>query len=148
MNREVTQQLMAEIDRLHARVAHMESVMDTVRNASMGLFGGGKVSQRTVLELLEKHDKGAVATGATTFELTLKGVKYHATLEGNDVAVHSDTNPQKFAFDTLGDLDKWLSAQTKVKSMRSAMAAPEGSRLHMYTQAVLAQQAQQARPYT
>ena len=147
-NREVARHLLSEIEALHERMAHLEKglelgIYDRLKHS---LSGGEKdMSQRAVLGVLERFDKGASATSASTFDFTLKGKKYTITLNGDKsgLTVQSPDGHQT-AFAGLDTLKPWLEAQKGVLSA----GAPEGSRLLAYTQAVLAQQgARQASAY-
>ena len=147
-NREVARHLLSEIEALHERMAHLEKGLELgiYKRIKDGLMGGEKdMSQRAVLGVLERFDKGASATSASTFDFTLKGKKYTITLNGDKsgLTVQSPDGHQT-AFAGLDTLKPWLEAQKGVLSA----GAPEGSRLLAYTQAVLAQQgARQASAY-
>jgi hypothetical protein len=145
MDREVTRHLLAEIDELHERVAHLEKglgleIFSKLKHAVAGREKG--LSQYGLLGMLRHFDPEAVATGATTVEFTLHAKRYTVTLnEGRTAATVRSPDGQQSGFAALDPLEAWLKAQKGVLAAR----APEGSRLLLYTQAVLAQQGARAR---
>jgi hypothetical protein len=140
-NREVALHLLSEIERLNERVLHMEKgleigIYDRMKHAVTG--GGKALGQFGLLQLLLHFDPDAHATSPTTLEFKLKAKVYSVTLnEGKTVVnVQCSTDGQHSSFGSLDDLKGWINAQKGVL----ATAAPEGSRLLQYTNAVLAQQ--------
>lgn len=139
METEVSRHLVAELQRLNARVARLEGfgsdMWKKTKEAAGSLMhpGGSKaLSQGTIFDTLREFDKDARVTGDDHFTFTLRG-KSGALIwdrEKSEFALTFDNSTIQME----SSLDK-LKAHLKACDMKAVPA-----NLHEYTNAVLRQQ--------
>ncbi len=144
-SRDVIRHLLLQVEGLHERVEQLERGMEIGFIDRMKTMVGreSKMDQRTVLDLLHGFDRGAVATGEHELKFTLKGRAYTVRLEpGHTGATVDGPSGEHCKVSTTDALSAWIKGQRGL----DAAAVPEGSRLLMYTQAVLTQQGARGGP--